>query len=174
MTAARIPDWVTFPEDDWVQITPQEAGLDPRGFNEFLAGLDVQGNDFGGEVHERNDWGCVITRGGYLVHTWGDGDYRFQTASMGKSFTFALLGLAAQEGLLDPDEPINKTWTGEGELSHPHKLLDRGHHKSLTWRHLAGRKHVQGHFGGLACARPLRRLPRAGRVLLEDGPWQGA
>ena len=25
-----LPDWVTFPEDDWVRITPAEAGLDPR------------------------------------------------------------------------------------------------------------------------------------------------
>ncbi len=26
----ELPDWVTFPEDDWVEITIEEAGLDPE------------------------------------------------------------------------------------------------------------------------------------------------
>jgi len=36
---SEFPDWVTFPEDDWVQITPEEAGLDPEKFEAFIAGL---------------------------------------------------------------------------------------------------------------------------------------
>ena len=38
-----------------------------------------------------------------------------------------------EAGLLDPDEPICKTWTGRGQLSHPHKYLDQGYHQRLTW-----------------------------------------
>ena len=145
---SELPDWVTFPEDDWVQITPKEAGLDPKGFEAFLAGLQIQGASFGGEDHSGNSYGAVITRGGYLVHTWGDRLYRHQTASVGKAFTWAVLGFAVADGLIDPDEPINKSWTGEGQLSHPHKILTEGHHEKLTWRHLVGSKHESLHYGG--------------------------
>ncbi len=55
------------------------------------------------------------------MHVWGDRHYRFQTASMGKAFMWVLIGFAVEDGILDPDEPIHRTWTGEGELSHPHK-----------------------------------------------------
>ena len=34
----ELPDWVTFPEDDWVQITAEEAGLDPEKFGAFIGG----------------------------------------------------------------------------------------------------------------------------------------
>jgi CubicO group peptidase (beta-lactamase class C family) len=61
---------------------------------------------------------------------------------------WALLGLAVQDGLLDPDEPIQRYWTGEGLLSHPHKYLDQGHHQSLTWRHLIGDQYGSVHYGG--------------------------
>ena len=145
-----LPDWVTFPEDDWVRITPAEAGLDPDRFDAFVGGLDIRGTDFGGEDHSGNKWGAVLTRGGYLVREWGDRDYRFQTASVGKAFSWALIGFAVEDGLLDPDEPINRSWTGEGQLSHPHKYLDRGHHQHLTWKHVIGPREKSEHFGGFA------------------------
>ena len=72
----ELPDWVTFPEDDWVEITIEEAGLDPEKFEAFVAKLDVKGANFGGEDHCGNKYDAVITRGGYLVHTWGDQHYR--------------------------------------------------------------------------------------------------
>ena len=144
----EIPDWVTYPEDDWIQITPEESGLDPEKFAAFLKIHDVSGASFGGEDHDDNQYGAVLTRGGYVVHVWGDPHYRFQTASTGKAFMWSLLGYAVADGLLNPDEPINKTWTGEGLLSHPHKQLDQGFHKSLTWRHLIGLREESVHWGG--------------------------
>ena len=144
----EIPEWVTYPEDDWIAITPAEAGLDEEKFDRFLSGLDIRGASFGGEDHTGNKWGTVLTRGGYLVHAWGDRHYRFQTASMGKAFMWVLIGFAVEEGMLHPDEPIHRTWTGEGELSHPHKILNRGHHETLTWRHLIGPKEGGTHQGG--------------------------
>ncbi len=144
----EIPDWVTYPKDDWNEISPAEAGLDVGKFERFLSGLDVKGASFGGEDHTGNKWGTVITRGGYLVHTWGDRHYRFQTASMGKAFMWVLIGFAVEEGMLDPDDPIHRSWTGEGELSHPHKYLNHGHHRTLTWRHLIGPKRNRTHQGG--------------------------
>ena len=51
---------------------------------------------------------------------------------MGKAFSQALIGLAVDEGLIKADDLISKTWTDEGELSHPHKYLDQEYHKTLT------------------------------------------
>jgi len=31
MTPLHLPDWVVYPGEDWVEITPREAGLDPVG-----------------------------------------------------------------------------------------------------------------------------------------------
>ena len=61
---------------------------------------------------------------------------------------WVLLGLAVAEGLVDPDRPINERWTGEGQLSHPHKYLDRGHYKNLTSRHLIGDRRELLQYGG--------------------------
>ena len=148
MRTIEVPDWVTYPEDDWETITHEQAGIDPERLRRFLSGIDARGAAIGGEFHEGNDWGTVITRGGYLLHTWGDRDYRFQTASMAKAFVRAVFGLAVREGMVEPDDLVSDTWTGEGELSHPHKYLDRGHHQTLTWRHLLGGKFDHLHHGG--------------------------
>ena len=84
MRPTEVPDWVTFPEDDWEMITPDQAGLDPGKFSDFIASRDVKGASFGGEDHTDDKYGAVITRGGYLVHSWGDRSYRFQTARVGR------------------------------------------------------------------------------------------
>jgi CubicO group peptidase (beta-lactamase class C family) len=143
-----VPDWVTYPDADWIEITPEEAGLDPVRFGNWLASLDVRGARFGGEDHSGNRYGAVLTRGGYLVREWGDRHYRHHTASVGKALTWVVLGAAVADGLLDPDAPIHESWTGEGQLSHPHKHLDTGHHATLTWRHLIGRRDDSLHWGG--------------------------
>ena len=148
MSLPEIPDWVTYPEERWIEISPQEAGLDEMQWKAFLAERDVKGAAWEGEVHEGDDWGTVFTRGGYLVQAWGDPYYQFQTASVGKAFNRAVFGLAADAGLLHPNDLVNETWTGEGLLSHPHKYLDTGHHKKLRWSHLLGAKDRYVHSGG--------------------------
>lgn len=144
-----LPEWVTYPDEEWDRITPEEAGLDPAGFEAFVEGLNVKGANFGGEDHTGSKFGTVLTRGGSLVHAWGDPDYRFQTASTGKALMFALLGLAVDDGLIaGRDALIRDSWTGHGELSHTHKHLDVGHHRTLTWHHLIGDRLGGVHFGG--------------------------
>ena len=34
--AIDLPGWVSLPEDDWVQISPAEAGIDPERFAAFI------------------------------------------------------------------------------------------------------------------------------------------
>ena len=160
-----LPDWVIYPENEWQRIEPEAAGIDGPGLRHFLEGLDVHAAEFGGEDHSNGKWGAVLTRGGYMLHSWGDPDYRAQTASTGKAFAHALLGLAVADGLVDPDEPIHRSWTGVGELSHVHKHLDRGHHSALTWRQLAGPKDGNVHYGGFAIELGARW--REGRTGLE-------
>ena len=149
MTEVAIPDWVTYPKEAFQRITPAEAGLDADRFERLVCGAKIEGAEWEGEVHEGNDWGVVLARGGYLVQTWGDQDYAYQTASVAKTFTRAALGLAVRDGLIHEDDPICQTWTGEGQLSHPHKHLNEGHHPKLTWRHLIGAADkTAAHFGG--------------------------
>ena len=114
------PDWVVYPDEDWQTIEPGAAGIDSLGFKRYLEGLDVRGAEFGGEDHSGQKWGAVLTRCGYLLHVWGDPGYRAQTASTGKAFAYALLGLAVSAGLVAPDAPIHRSWIGAGELSHDH------------------------------------------------------
>ena len=166
MKTTAVPDWVTFPQEDWATITPEEAGLDADGFSRWLASLDVKGAAFGGEDHKDQQFGTVITRGGYLVHTWGDRRYRFQTASTGKALSWVLLAFAIEDGLVDPDGLISATWTGEGQLSHPHKYLDQGHHETLTWRHMIGFRWGGVHYGGFPFELGVRW--HEGRTGLED------
>ena len=160
-----VPDWVVYPGDDWLELTPEEAGLDPGRFSAFLDGLDVREGTFGGEDHSEGRYGAMLIRGGYLIHSWGDRFYRFQTASTGKALIWALIGYAAEDGLLDPDEPVNRSWTGAGELSHPHKHLDVGHHRTLTWRHLIGDKFGLVHYGGFPIELGSRWMARQTGVL---------
>ena len=144
---SKLPDWITYPGEDWIDITPTQAGLDATQWRHFIANKSVKGAEWEGEDHAGNRWGTVFIRGGYRVHVWGDGDYRFQTASMGKAFTWAALVLAVDRALVDPNEFIWRDWTGEGMLSHPHKYLDRGHHAKLTWN-LLGRRTDGLHWRG--------------------------
>ena len=148
MIEESLPEWITYPECEWTEITIEEAGIDVNAWRDLLGQMDVgRFQDSDDEVGVSKKWGTVFTRGGYLVHSWGDGDFRAQTASMGKAFTWAVLGLAVERGLVDPDELIWKTWTGEGQLSHPHKYMNHGHHRSLSWG-LLGRKKGNVHWGG--------------------------
>ncbi|WP_287306727.1 serine hydrolase [Mesorhizobium sp.] len=106
-----------------------------------------------------------------MIHEWGNRNYAFQTASTGKALIWALLGFAIEDELLDPDEPIHRSWTGEGKLSHPHKYLDAGHHKTLTWRHVVGDQFGYIHYGGFPFELGNRwRLGQTGLGLVPTRP----
>ena len=144
-----VPDWVGFPRDDWQAITPREAGLDADKWARYLETCQPGGAAPalpGGSNSAQ--WGAAVSAGGYLLHTWGDPEFRAQTASVGKGLTWAVFGLAVEDGRVKPDDLVRSTWTGAGQLSHPQKHLDQGHHRDLTWRHLLGDKDIYGHLGG--------------------------
>ena len=148
MNKTEIPDWVVYPQEKWVQITPVQAGFDAVKFNSIVGDTEIKGAKWEGEVHEEKEWGAVLTRGGYLVWVWGNPTYKYQTASVGKAFSRALVGLAVEADLIQPDDVIWKTWTGRNQLSHPHKHLDQQYHRTLTWNHLIGPKDGKVHYGG--------------------------
>ncbi|MEO2048704.1 MAG: CocE/NonD family hydrolase [Pirellulales bacterium] len=135
-TRADLPEGIVFPGDEWLRITPEQAGFNIESFRQLVSKSDVHAGNWGGAVHKEGQWGAVLTRGGYLVQTWGDLSAKYQSASLGKCITRALFGLTVESGLIDPDEPIHQKWIGRGQLSHPHKHLDQGVHARLTWRHL--------------------------------------
>lgn len=138
-----VPDWVVYPDDEWRVLSPREAGFRQPEFDEILENHHPQPTTFWGERHAPDEFAGVLTRGGYLVHEWGrTKDFKAQTASVGKAFAVALLGLAVEKLKLNPDEPVCRTWTGAGEFSHSHKNFDNPAHKQISWRHLA--EHTAG------------------------------
>lgn len=131
--AAQVPDWVVYPDKEWQTITPEKAGLDVAKWNAWVARQKPAGNDSWGQNPDRK-FGVVVTRGGYVLKTFGDADCKIQSASVGKAFTSFALQLAIDEGLINnANDPIQKYWTGEGQLDAEHKWMDRGHHMSLTF-----------------------------------------
>jgi CubicO group peptidase (beta-lactamase class C family) len=133
---AEVPEWVVYPDKTWQTITPAEAGLDVEKWNAWVAKQRPSGNDCWGQNPKRK-FGVVITRGGHLLKTFGDPDFKINSASVGKAFTSFALQLAIDEGLIkDANDPIQKYWAGEGQLDAERKQMDRGHHQSLTFFHL--------------------------------------
>lgn len=133
--AGDIPHWVRFPGQTWEQLTPEQAGLDAAKFDAWVRGQKPQfGKAYGGQKPQNG--GVVLARGGYLVRVWGDPDFRYQSASLGKTFTRMALQLAVDDGLIkSANDPVGWYWTGEGLLA-PHKVLTQGHHATLTFQHL--------------------------------------
>lgn len=128
---------MTFPNQSWLRLTPAEAGFDTDSWTTWLRDSHPRGSGRFGEVHGDDEWGAVLVRGGYLVKVWGNPDYLYQSASVGKAFTKLALQLALDRGLIaSQDDPVMSYWTGSGLLSHPHKYLDRDHHRTISFRHL--------------------------------------
>ncbi|MHC4401739.1 MAG: serine hydrolase [Planctomycetota bacterium] len=138
--AAEVPNWVVFPGETWQTITPEEAGLDLEKWNGWVARQKTAGNDSWGQNPSRR-FGVVIARGGYLLKTFGDADFKINSASVGKAFTSFALQLAIDERLIESaNDPLSRYWTGAGELDAEHKRTDRGRHRSLTFLHLHAMK----------------------------------
>lgn len=135
----EIPDWVVFPGEEWQRGSLQSANIDSIRFNAWADSLLPEfGKAYGGQAPDTG--GVMITQGGIVLREWGDVDYRYQSASLGKAFTRMALQLAIDEGLIgSPDDRIHTYWTGEGELA-AHKLLNKGKHRRLTFRHLVDMK----------------------------------
>ncbi|MFC2087242.1 serine hydrolase domain-containing protein [Bacteroidota bacterium] len=145
-TKSEVPDWVVFPKKKWQTITLEEAGMsDVEAWNHWVDSVkqNAKGASFQAEDHSGNQWGVVITRGGYVIQTFGNPEYKYQTASLGKCFTMACLQLAIDEGIIKSgDDLIKDYWTGEGQLNSSHKYLNKGYHNTLSFNHL------KNHTGG--------------------------
>ncbi|MCI0558526.1 MAG: serine hydrolase [Nitrososphaera sp.] len=139
-----VPDWVVYPNVEWQTIASREAGIkDIADWSAWVAEAkgSLRGESFAGENHSTNQWGVALTRGGYLLQTFGDPDYKHQTASVGKAFTLACLQLAIDRGIIkSADDLIKGYWTGEGQLNGEHKYLSNGNQRFLTFKHLATHK----------------------------------
>jgi CubicO group peptidase (beta-lactamase class C family) len=129
-------------------VTPEEAGIrDVAAWKRWVEATQqtAKGASFQGEDHRGNKWGVAITRGGYLIQTFGDPDYKYQTASGAKAFIQACLQLAIDKGLIkNGDALIKNHWIGKDQLNSRHKYMNEGHHNHLTFNHL------KNHMGAFA------------------------
>ena len=137
MSESRVPEGVNYPGEVWDEAAPEDVGLDVNEWRRWLSRQHPSGAFVAGERHPGNEWGAVIVRRGCVVQSWGDPDYRYNSASVGKCFIRLCLQIAIDRGLVkDANDPVHGYWTGEGRLNHPDKVLDAGHHRTLTFRHL--------------------------------------
>jgi CubicO group peptidase (beta-lactamase class C family) len=103
--AADAGPW---PAPDWEAVDPADAGVDPAVLEELAARAEVSDSDC-----------LVVTRDGQLVGEWywndtGPDDER-EAFSVTKSITAVLVGIAADEGHLDLDQPASdfiEEWVG--------------------------------------------------------------
>ena len=132
----KIPNWINYPDKSWKKISILEAGIDVEKFNYWLENQNpVFGVGYGGQ--NPTNGGVVLTRGGFVIKTWGDPNFKFQSASLGKTFTRMALQLAIDNGLIkNENDRIFKYWSGEGYLD-SHKLMYHGNHRNLTFKHLS-------------------------------------
>ena len=133
------PAWVNFPDRQWQTITPKAAGLDPEKFEQWLKSQKSEFRTaYGGQKPQAG--GVVITRGGYIIHTWGDPDFKYQSASLGKTFTRMALQLAVDKGLIKSQTDLVKDyWTGAGQLE-GHKVMTNGYNAKVRFSHLRDMK----------------------------------
>ena len=132
---AEVPQWVSFPGKQWETMTPQQAGLDTKKFNAWVRSRTPKfGRAYGGQKPGKG--GVVIARGGFILHTWGDSDFKYQSASLGKTFTRMALQLAVDDGLIKSHNDFVKDyWSGE-ELLPKHKVMTNGHNAKVKFLHL--------------------------------------
>lgn len=108
-----------FPGVEWQARTPESAGVDRRGLDEFAGQLAGRG--------------CVV-RGGCMVYTWGDVAKRADIASASKPVVTHFLLTAVESGRIGSvDDRVAEV---EPRLSEINAGL--GHKdRAITWRHMA-------------------------------------
>ncbi|MBX3178822.1 MAG: serine hydrolase [Candidatus Hydrogenedentes bacterium] len=115
-----------WPDDQWAQRDPADAGLDPAVLQDVATYL-------GGR-------GCVV-RAGYLVYAWGDVAKRGDVASAVKPWFSTLLFLAVESGRLESlDTPMASFEPRLTEINPDLDHKDRG----ITFRHAANQTSCYG------------------------------
>ncbi|MFT6832522.1 MAG: CubicO group peptidase (beta-lactamase class C family) [Planctomycetota bacterium] len=85
-------------------------------------------SDIVGPTKSRAETNGMLIRGGYLVAEWGDTARPDMTFSVTKCYLSSVVGLAADRGLLQVDEPVGK--------SVPLGQFEGARHGRITWDHL--------------------------------------
>ena len=131
------PEWVYFPKmgEKMPVVSPEEAGLDTAKFNKWANAVSPEIKMSGGQPE--SDYGLLICRGGRIIRSWGNIDFKHQSASLGKAFLRLALQLAIDEKLIGSEhDKVMNYWTGEGQLNGTHKYLTNGFNKFITFYHL--------------------------------------
>lgn len=119
------PDY--WPTDEWRTSSPEEQGFDSAALAEHLLKLRADGAAIDSLLIIRN--GRIILDAYFDPY---DGSFGHDMASVTKSFTTTLMGIAAERGLVDLDAPM---------LSYfPDRTIQNvdSRKQAITLRHLAG------------------------------------
>ena len=122
----RVAPPETWPTRGWQTSTPEEQGLDSAGLADALLAMKEQGIN----IHD-----LLIIRNGKIlldaVFYPYDGKVPHEVASVTKSIMTTLIGIAAGQGKLDPDQPMVSYFPNRSIAN-----LDAQKEK-ITLRHLA-------------------------------------
>ncbi len=117
--ALEAVDYAPLPGDDWKVSTPEEQGLDPL----LVAEL------YHNAAELETLYGLLVVKNGFLIaegyFNEGSVDERFDRASVTKSFTSALVGLALDQGCLSSLDQKMIDFFPEfaGQITDPRKEL---------------------------------------------------
>ena len=112
-----LPGSLTYPEENWERLSPEQAGVDLQAWETYLEQQHPSGSTQFGENHPRNQWGTAIAINGRLLHTWGNPDYLYQSASVGKALTKMALQLAIDRRLIKSENDfVRDYWAGDGSI----------------------------------------------------------
>jgi CubicO group peptidase (beta-lactamase class C family) len=125
--AARLPPPSYWPTEDWRTSTPEEGGFDSVKLVEGLQALHNDGVPIDSLLIIRN--GSVLLDAYFQPY---DGSFPHDLASVTKSFTTILIGIAAGQGKFKLDQPMVSLF--------PRRSIDNldSRKQSMTVLHLAG------------------------------------
>jgi CubicO group peptidase (beta-lactamase class C family) len=105
---AAAGDQLVWPGATWSSITPAEAGLDEAALAELVSAAEAGGSNC-----------LVVTRGGQVVGEWywkgHSATATLEAFSATKSISSTVVGIAADQGLINIDEPASRwitEWVG--------------------------------------------------------------
>jgi len=149
-SASPVPAWASYPTEDWevTTLTPTQLGLDTTNWATYAAQTPTY-TSCGGDIHTGGpplEWGICLQRGGYLLKCWGNPDWTFNSASVGKAFNGIALQMLIDDGLIDPTDTLTDVY--------PSIPSDCGCTIDQVWEMKGRFQATNGETDGLSCTNP--------------------
>ncbi|GGY06528.1 hypothetical protein GCM10007160_37610 [Litchfieldella qijiaojingensis] len=121
----------------WENSTHSRVGISRATWNEWWSKQNPSASKKFGRQAKPGDFGAILVKNGYKIEEWGNIEYRYQSASVGKAFTKLVLQLSIDKRLIGSvHDLVSNYWTGLNFLDNPLKQLDYGAHRFISFNYL--------------------------------------